>query len=239
MATDYPADSLQTYIGEWWQETSQNVPARGRLVRAFIPHVDVVPNRLVPEARAEATNHSRATFRIEPFRVSDPAPKSRLPIAALPQFPGEQYLVSRGKLRPAVIVGLGGVALPKSLKGGTSANWPTSPTLLVAPYYGTEASQSRSGWKPELVSRIRRAEFPQYLWDKLPLAGADESILRLDHVQPIGRHQDSVELTKYTLSPNALSVLDEYMSWCMTGLLDKSGDVYDIRQELMSVFKAP
>lgn len=235
----YPADSLQAYVGDWWVETASTSLERGRLVKVFVPHVDQVPKKLVPEGRVDSTEHSNARFRIEALRASDPLTKSRLPIAALPQYPGECWIVSRAKLRPAVVVSAGGAAVPKQLRGGSGANWTTAPTVLVAPFYGASKSEKRSGWRPGLVERIKRVEFPQYLWDMLPGSGGEESILRLDHVQPIGRDHSSMQMLPYRLSEDALKVLDECLTWVMTGKVDENGVLKDVRSILMQEFGNP
>jgi hypothetical protein len=37
------------------------------------------------------------------------------------------------------------------------------------------------------VDRIRRCEYAQYVWDLLPIEGADFSILRFDHIHKRSR----------------------------------------------------
>lgn len=140
----------------------------------------------------------------------------------------------RAKKRPALVLGLA-EEVPAALRGGSSANWMTAPTLLIAPYYGMEGGEKRAGWKPPLVDRIRRCEFPQYVWDKLPVDGAEFSILRLDHLQPVGRHHDSYESTPFCLSQEALGIVDEWLQWMMTGGLDPQGVLMDVREGLLQL----
>src|SRR5205807_1023610 len=146
-------------------------------------------------------------------------PRPALPVAALPTPPGEVHLVQRAKRRPVLVVSAGGPEVPPALRVG-SARWPTVPTILVAPYYGVDADGTRGGWPAPFVTRIRRCEYPQYLWDRLPLSGPAESILRLDHLQPVGRHANAYELTRFRLGDEALVLLDEWLAWLMTGQLD-------------------
>ena len=89
----------------------------------------------------------------------------------------------------------------------------TAPTLLVAPFYGVDQNNKRSGYSDGFVQAVRHLEYPQFLWDKLPVSGTSESILRLDHLQPIGAHYASYTFTNYTLSDDALSILDEMLEW--------------------------
>src|SRR5207302_873569 len=59
------------------------------------------------------------------------------------------------------------------------ARWQSARTLLVAPFYGADASGTRGGWPAPFVDRIRRAEYPQYIWDQLPSPGGPiDSIFR-------------------------------------------------------------
>lgn len=116
------------------------------------------------------------------------------------------------------------------------ANWQTAPTILVAPYYGATGGSKRGGFNPEFLDRVRRGEYPQCMWDSLPLGGSTaESILRLDHIQPIGRHYNSYELTDYRLSDTAVEILDEWVGWVLTGTLDPQGALYMIREELANL----
>jgi len=93
----------------------------------------------------------------------------------------------------------------------------------------------RGGWRPEFVERIRRAEYPQYLWDALPLQSSTttESILRLDHIQPIGRIATTHEWTPHCLSEDAVKILDEWIDWLMTGMILKDGLLDTARQFLV------
>jgi len=96
-------------------------------------------------------------------------------VAALPDYPGEVRTVYRAKARPVVVLSAGGPEVPRELRVG-AAGWQTAPTLLVAPFYGVDPGGTRGGWREDFVTRIRRGEYPQYLWDKLPLPGAGESV---------------------------------------------------------------
>jgi hypothetical protein len=107
--------------------------------------------------------------------------------------------------------------------------------MLVAPYYGAEISERRAGWDSELVARIRCCEYPQYVWEQLPIAGAEESILRLDHIQPLGRHHDSIERTKFHLGQDGMTVIEEWITWLMTGMLPEDGVLYGMRGDLQEL----
>ncbi|MDI7269862.1 MAG: hypothetical protein QME96_17870 [Myxococcota bacterium] len=227
----YPDDSIPFLVAEWWRTDEDRGLGRGRLVRAFVPHVDQVPLELIPEGRDEPTDHTTARVRIAPLNVRRPASLPRLPVAALPQFPGERRVAYRGKIRPALVLSTGGSDVPSALRVG-GAPWQTSPTVLVAPYYGVERTEKRAGWNPAFVDRIRRAEYPQYAWDVLPVGDVRESILRLDHLQPVGRHQNAFEWTAHRLSDEALAIIDEWLGWLLRGDLPDDGVLAFLRREL-------
>jgi len=196
--------------------------------------VDQHPLILVPEGRSEPTEHGAADFRIEPLQGSKIPLGAKLPVAGLPHYPGEVRLVYRAKRRPVLVLSTGGVEVPRPLRTG-SARYQTNPTALVAPYYGADLGGSTGGWRPEFVSRIRRCEYPQYMWDQLPIGGRNESILRLDHLQPVGKHGESYELTDYVLHEDALGILDEYLTWLLLGSLPGDGILVEIRRTLLGI----
>ncbi len=225
----YPDDSIQFLAGTWWTTEPTRDLRRGRLLRAFVPHVDVLPYTLRPEGRADPKEHEKIVVRIEPLRVGERPTGPKLPVAALPSFPGEARLVQRAKIRPVIIVAN---PAPEVVTAHGQAKWQTAPTILVAPFYGADQDEKRAGWPQALVDRIRHCEYPQYVWDQLPVAGSPESILRLDHIQPIGRHSNSHEWTEHCLTPDALDVLDEWLTWIFTGTLPQDGVVTMARKEL-------
>jgi len=230
----YPEDSLQFYCSPWWGRAQDEQIRRGRLLWAFVPHVDQHPHVLIPEGRSEPTEHGSANYRFEPLRGSTLPAEAKLPVAGLPGYPGEVRLVLRAKRRPVLVLSTGGVDVPKALRVG-GARYQTNPTLIAAPYYGADQGGSSGGWKPEFVTRIRRCEYPQYMWDSLPLSGREESILRLDHMQPIGRHGESYELTDFVLHEDALALVDEYLAWFLMGGFPVDSLLNEIRSTLLGV----
>jgi len=231
----YPDDSLQSFVSPWWVEDEEKKLSRGRLLWAYLPHVDQQPVVLIPEGRTDPTDHTKAFYRVEPFQIKNPPKAPKLPVAGLPQYPGEIRLVYRAKRRPVVVISIGGQDVPRALRTG-AARWQTAPTMLVVPYYGIDPTGKRGGWRPEFVNRIRKCEYPQYLWDKLPVPSlTSESILRLDHLQTLGKNPSSFEWTQYKLSDDAINILDEWIQWLMMGSLSDGWILNDIRQGLLSM----
>ena len=235
MTLEYPENSLQYTLAPepWWIDTGTQEIDRGRLVRTFIPHVDQEPRTLIPEGRSDPEAHGSAVFRIEPLRIGTGPRRTKLPVAALPEFPGEVHVVLRAKVRPAIVVSLGGHDVARGLRTG-GVRYQTNRTILVAPYYGADRSGMRGGWKPEFVERIQRCEYPQYMWDRLPVGGVDDSILRLDHLQPVGLSANGIIPTKFRLGDQAMLVFDEWLQWLITGALYEESVLFDVREHLLS-----
>jgi len=150
----YCEDSIQfaLSISPWWEIDEKFGYQRGRLVETFIPHVGQLPYTLVPTGRAEPTEHKYAKVKIEPLRVSDPHSSTKLPIAAMPLYGNEIRTLYRAKRRPAIILSEGGPEVDRSLTMG-KPKWQTAPTVLVAPFYGTEEGDKRAGFNPEFRPR--------------------------------------------------------------------------------------
>ena len=56
--------------------------------------------------------------------------------------------------------------------------------------------------------------------------------MRLDHLQPVGRSQDSMELLDYCLSDDALLLFDE---WLLKGFLEAGTMFGELREELINL----
>ncbi len=151
----YPDDSIQSMINDWWVRDDSYDYCRGRLIRAFLPHIDQIPKQLFTTGRSEPTDHNHANFSIEPLRIGQTQKKLTLPVAALPTFENEIHAVYRAKRRPAVIICEGGEPVEKTLTLG-KPKWQTSPTILVVPSYGADEGEKRAGFNPKFIKRIRR-----------------------------------------------------------------------------------
>jgi len=187
---------------------------------------------LVPEGRSDPTAHDRADYRVEPFNIKMRHTAPKIPIAGLPHVKGENRSVYRGKVRPSLVLSVGGQDVPKSLVP-SAARWICAKTMIVAPYFGADQDGTRGGWPPAFVERIRRAEYPQYVWDQLPLSDVRESILRLDQVQAVGRSSIATEITPYALSKDAMNIIDEWLTWLFQDGLPADGYLKDVRRVLL------
>ena len=154
----------------------------------------------------------------------------------MPHSDGEVWAAYRAKKRPCLVIGSNNPAVEQALTKGTPKN-STAPTVLVAPYYGVDRDGRRAGYKPDFVERVRHCEYPQFVWDRLPIAGGpDESILRLDHLQPIGTLNNSYKITEFRLSDGALEIIDELVHWLIWGGVDADGLIALYREEIEATF---
>jgi len=234
MTLNYPDISIQSIVGaeHWWIQDKKKTYSKGRLIFAFLPHVHQVPYTAIPIGREEATVHRTCKLRIEPFSAKKYQPSRPLPVAGMTLFSGEIWALYKAKRRPALIISEGWLDIEPGLRKGQPRKQ-TAPTLLVAPYYGAHGEGKRAGLKKEFLERIRRCEYPQLMSDLLPIPGGEESILRFDHIQPIGKHHDSVELTSFVLGHDAIEVIDEWITWITTGKFAKNGWIDQTRKEFL------
>ena len=226
----YPEDCVQYLVEpKWWEKDDGKVIRRGRLVRAYIPISNQIPWKLTVVGRDDPKDHHRAHYKIEASRIHERRRKPALPVAATPQFENEEFGVYRVKKRPAIVVADGSEEVPAELiKGKVKRH--TSPMVLLAPSFGRDEGQNRDGYSQAFVDRVRRCGFPQFFWDMIPLPGAKESIIRFDQIQPMGRHQDAIEITEYCLSKEALEVLDDWLYWYCFEVVPRDGVLAMIRE---------
>ena len=232
----FPTDSIQDIVNSWWENCGKDELKRGALIRAFVPHVDQIPNTLIPVGRKEAGEHSKAIIEISPLQISASRPKETLPVAALSLPQDELWTAYRAKKRPCLVIGTKQPHVDDVLRRDMPRKL-TSPTLIVAPYYGADQDGSRAGYNPELVDRIRHAEYPQFILDYLPISGPNQSILRLDHIQPVGLHYHAYEHSGFCLSDEAVElILDDWLQWLFYGGLPENSIILDYQKEIMAAY---
>jgi hypothetical protein len=232
-----PTDSIQNVVDSWWEICGKDVLKRGTLIKAFVPHVDQIPYTLKPVGRKEAGEHSKAIIEISPLQNSASRSKEILPVAALSIPQDELWTAYRAKKRPCLIIGTKQPHVDDVLRTGMPKKL-TSPTLIVAPYYGADPNGKRAGYNSELVDRIRHAEYPQFILDYLPIKGGPEqSILRLDHIQPVGLHYHAYEHSCFCLSDEAVElILDDWLQWLFYGGLPENSVILDYQKDIMAAY---
>lgn len=235
MTQTFPDDSVQGLCDSWWVPAEGTDICRGRLVMAFVPHVDQLPYVIIPKGRTNDREHTLADCEIKPLNINSPQEKARLPVAGMPCYAGEVRSVYRAKKRPLLVLAETGKDVPRALVTGTPKN-STAPMFLGAPYYGVDqGTGKRAGFPPAFVERVRHAEYKQFFWDKLPIPGPAESLMRLEQIQPIGGHYMSFEVKPWCLSEDALAVMDEWLDWHVYGSLQEDGVLEPILSLLAEV----
>jgi hypothetical protein len=233
----FPDDCIQSIVGadNWWVQNEDRKLCRGALIFAFAPHIDQIPYTFEPIGRKDPTDHSSAVVRVAPLKIDQPLKPTDLPVAAMTLHSGEVWAAYRAKRRPCLVISCGNPVVDAALTKGMSSN-ATAPTCLIAPYYGANRTQQRAGYQPAFVERVRHCEYPQFFWDHLPIDGGEESILRLDHIQPIGAHYKAYKPSPFKLSEGALEVMDEILTWLVRGGVEKDSLITLYRQEIESIF---
>ncbi len=220
----WPTDTLQASVEEhleveWWEDDPGSQVLPGSLVRAFSARSQI-PDELVVEDRMVVDQHDSFRATVKAFNLKQKGGEGiKTPVAGLPSLdPGERRIVVSGKARPSLVLGLG-QAIPYELVKGYPKHQ-RHPGILVAPYFGALPHGNSSGWPPALVERIRRCEFPQFVWDKLPHEQAlPESLLRLDHCHTVYSHHQTIEKLGFRLTDEALLIIHDYFCWLLQGSL--------------------
>ena len=231
MTPNYPEICPQTLIEPWWEEDTGDDFKQGRLVWAFLPHVDQIPYSLEPVGRDEPTEHRTAHGNIKRFKIGEPPKKKDLPVSAMSVYDNEILCVYRTKKRPAIIISKGGEFIDNELTKGKS-KWRTNRTILLAPSYSVGEAFSE-----EFCERVRRCEYPQFMWDNLPIGSTKKgSIIRFDHLQPVGRSKKSIEFTNYCLNDKAMTFIMEWVDWLLSGYMNEKSKFCETRSFLMEFF---
>ncbi len=72
---------------------------------------------------------------------------------------------------------------------------------------------------------------------QLPIVGPKESILRLDHIQPVGLHYFAFEHSGYSLSDEAVElILDDWLKWVFCGGLPPDSLILDYQKNIASIY---
>ena len=95
---NYADDTIQSYVSSWWIEDKIRDYRRGRLIKAYLPHVHQVPFTLIPEGRGQdPTDHTKIRYTMKELKLLEKRDLSTLPASALVVPEGERILAFRGK----------------------------------------------------------------------------------------------------------------------------------------------
>lgn len=224
-STEY---KVQDLVDNWWIKST--TVQRGSLIEAYLPHIDQVPYQFEPIGRKDPRAHQKAEVSVKPLKIGEDLQQVPLPVAGMPRLLRNEYWSAyRAKKRPCIVLSGPGDKIDKALTRGMP-NHSTSPTLVVAPYYGIAKSEKRAGFNPLFIERVRHITYKQFLYDELPHSYGESSILRLDHILPIGAHTKSYKPLGFSLGPEALQILDEYLQWNLFGGVNPDAFILEFKK---------
>jgi len=70
------------------------------------------------------------------------------------------------------------------------------------------------------------------MYDRLPITGSDESIMRFDQVQVIGPARTAIDILPHKLSNEAITLVDEWLNWYVRRELLDGGPLHSVRNLL-------
>jgi len=71
--------------------------------------------------------------------------------------------------------------------------------------------------------------YKQFMYDELPHASGEPSVLRFDHILPVGSHTKSYKPLGYKLGDEALKILDEYLQWNLFGGVEEDAFILEFK----------
>lgn len=205
--------NVQNLVGNWWVRTEQTKPEVGLIVKACLPYVEQIPHIIEVNGRSSATEHYTANFKKLHLNISNPPRQPTFPTAPWLYRGDEISLAIKSKIRPAIIIGISDKLNVSNCDFRANSKRHKNSYLLVAPYY-TMREGNELKVPQILINRIRLCMYRHLMWAALPFAHADhESMLRLDHAQPIGNHHNCFKSYGYKVSPEAMPYFIGYLHW--------------------------
>lgn len=232
----YPEYCIQNLEPSWWEENKDKKPRRGTLIETFIPFVDTSPYCFSMKGRTDPEAHNKAEMVVAPLKVGQSLKKEALPIAGAPLNGADVWGAYRAKIRPCLIISEQGDYVDRTLTKGKPTH-ATARTFLVAPFYGIKGQEKQVYDDSSFIEKVRHLEYKQFFWDKLPHSNGQESILRLDQIQPIGIAYDVHKNLGYKLNEKALEIMNDLLRRYIWDEVDKEGDLKAFRDLLSDYLK--
>lgn len=189
--------------------------------------------------RADGRSHTNATIKIREQIADDFKGKNnRLPIAALSLDSSHEIVVSRAKLRPAVVIASTVAVNCESLPEGPQRNKALNglcQRFIVAPIYSVSRPNAAKTFGPVMTARVRGMMYSEFFY--LPRSGSIltwPGVVRLDHVL----HSELIdcERTSLKLADRILAVLLEQFRLMIGG--EASNEFKELRELLVACIPA-
>jgi len=185
----------------------RNTPTLGQICWAPICHREDIP-RILDVERADPTEHFATKFEIRNMVETDFMKKNRLPIKVLNLRETEELVVTRTKLRQAIIVANRNTVFTDFSKPILRKCHLQENSIMVVPLYGVESQEHEGGYPPIMVARIKGMLFNQLFYcpkNSNPLVY--EAVARIDRLQTLRAIYPTYRPDPIALSDEALSVL--------------------------------
>ena len=212
---------LQLLTGFYEVAEKRGVPACGDVLFVPIPFVEEVP-RILDVDRASPRDHTRVEFAVRQIGAHHFRPRDgKLPVALLKLESTEEALITRAKLRPAIVISRS--CITDATKEYSAADQRhvgplTKECFLVAPMYSTAEPNDPGMFMPALVARIRALNYPHLAC--LPKLGSNErtpgQVVRLDRL--VATHLSrGCEHSGFKLHHEAFALILDQLLWHLTG----------------------
>lgn len=183
-------------------------------------HLEPVP-RVFEYERKDSRDHSSVKFSVNPMTANHFKYKEKLPVAAFPAQPTEEYILSRSKKRICILLSQNSsLVVPSDAKASLRGKKHiVNNTGIFLPLFSSISKEHPNGGIPqELVSRIKRLRYPQFFYIKrsnatdsvIPNLLINESICRLDRGFPALIHHTNVTPLDMKLQSE---ILDLLLAW--------------------------
>jgi hypothetical protein len=194
---------------------------------AYYPHENLELWRPVTDPN-EPTKTIASTFQI--VAAGQDAFHRGIPLAVPKLETNEEFLVIRAKRRPVVIV-QPEIPLPEIENRGFRGRVHRRRCLVAQVFGLAETKTGQAQFSPSFVDRVRRMEFPQFLFlpKKAGLLEVD-SLLRLDELQSV--FAPHLEATQYSLGDEVIKILRGQLAFLIAGIAPN--DYTDLRELLLT-----
>jgi hypothetical protein len=194
---------------------------------AYYPHENLELWRPVPDPN-EPTKTIASTFQIVP--AGQDAFRRSIPLAVPKLETNEEFLVIRAKRRPVLLV-QPEIPLPEIENRGFRGRVQRRRCLVAQVFGLAETKTGRAQFSPSFVDRVRKMEFPQFMF--LPKnAGFLEvdSLLRLDELQSV--FAPHLEATQYSMGDEVVKILRGQIAFLIAGI--GPNDYTELRELLLN-----
>lgn len=212
----------------------------GQICWIATPAIDPIP-RILDVERNQPEEHDEVKFElknVDPDHSFRGARNRILPIKYLNLESNEELLVQKAKRRPAIIISGALDTYPEitALLRQRSQKHLQEDSFFLIPCYSVQTRDSRRGFPPAMVAKIRCMLYRQFFPLRVCPPLANDSIARMDRIQVVtGKHRAAIDPTDLCLSDSLFQVLLAQFLFCMSGVEEK--ELADLRSLAKESYK--